>query len=168
MTRFHLAQVNIAHLREPLESPLLADFVAALDPINALADGAPGFVWRLQTEDGDATAVRMYGDDMLLVNMSVWESVEALADYVYRSDHATVMRQRRKWFHHVREVTTALWWVPAGELPSVQEAEERLTLLRRHGPTPVVFTFRESFPPPDTDEGRAQPLPGGDDWLCPA
>jgi heme-degrading monooxygenase HmoA len=106
---YHIAQVNVAVVREPLDSPALADFVAALEPINALADGSPGFVWRLQTEDGDATAIRPYDDDTIMVNMSVWESVEALAEYVYRSAHAPVMRRRRQWFHHMAEAYVALW-----------------------------------------------------------
>lgn len=165
MMAFHLAQINIAHLREPVESDLLTDFAAALDPINALADRARGFVWRLQTEDGDATAVRAFDDDTLLVNMSVWESLEALADYVYRSDHAAVMRQRRKWFHHIRDATTALWWIPAGELPSVADAEEALRHLRLHGATPAVFTFRDPFPPPGVGEPLGQ---SPDHWFCPA
>ena len=145
---FHLAQVNIARLREPLDSPLLADFVAALAPINALADASPGFIWRLQTDDGDATAIRAFDDDQLIVNMSIWQSFDALGDYVYRSAHTAVMRQRRRWFVQVRELTTALWWVPAGHRPSVAEAEERLHHLQMHGPSPRAFTFRAPFPPP--------------------
>ena len=160
---FHLAQVNIALPREPLDSALLADFVAALDPINALADGSPGFVWRLQTEDGNATAVRIF-DDRLMVNMSVWESVEVLADYVYRSAHTEVMRNRRTWFHHLGEVYAALWWVPAGHRPTVAEAEERLTHLRVHGPTPDAFTFQHPFAPP----GSAETMQPRVDDLCPA
>ena len=160
---FHLAQVNIGLPREPLDSALLADFVAALDPINALADGSPGFVWRLQTEDGNATALRIF-DDRLMVNMSVWESVEALADYVYRSAHTEVMRNRRRWFHHLSEMYAALWWVPVGHRPSVAEAEERLTHVRVHGPTPYAFTFQQPFPPP----GSAETVQPRVDDLCPA
>jgi hypothetical protein len=160
---YHLAQVNIAALREPLDSPVLADFVAALTPINALADGNPGFVWRLQTEDGDATAIRPFDDDMIIVNMSVWESVEALADYVYRSAHTDVMRRRREWFHRMAEAYTALWWVPAGRLPAVRSARTRLAYLRRHGPTAHAFTFRQPFPPPSS----ARPIEVRDDDLCP-
>jgi Domain of unknown function (DUF3291) len=143
--------VNIARLRAPLDSPQLADFVAALEPVNALADGSPGFVWRLQTDDGDATAIRAFDDDMLIVNMSVWESVDALADFTYRSDHRAVMVQRRKWFERMAEAFLVLWWVPAGHQPSVDEAKDRLVRLQRHGPTPEAFTFRSPFPPPDAD-----------------
>jgi hypothetical protein len=143
-----LAQVNIARLREPLDSPLLADFVAQLDGINALADGSPGFVWRLQGGAGDATGVRGFGDDQLLVNMSTWESLDALADYVYRSAHAAVMRERKKWFSAMKDAHQALWWVPAGHRPTVPEAEERVARVREHGPTPLAFTFKQPFQAP--------------------
>jgi hypothetical protein len=163
MHSYHLAQINIALPRAPLGSPLLAEFMAALDPINALADASPGFVWRLQTEDGNATAVRAFDDERLIVNMSVWESLEVLADFVYRSDHTGVMRRRRQWFEPMR-LYVALWWVPAGHVPTVAEAEERLRHLEAHGPTPFAFTFRQPFPPPGVAEG----LTVRDDDLCPA
>jgi hypothetical protein len=120
--------------------------MAALDPVNALADSSPGFVWRLQTEDGNATGIRAFEDERLLVNMSVWESIDSLADFVYRSAHVDVMRRRRQWFDHIR-MYMALWWVPAGHLPSVLEAKERLAHLHAHGPTPVAFTFKARFEP---------------------
>lgn len=147
--RYQLAQVNIGVLAAPLDSLQLKGFVDALDPINALADSAAGFVWRLQTEDGDATAIRPYDDDMLIVNMSVWESLESLSDYVYRSDHKEIMRGRRQWFERMTEAYMVLWWVPEGHRPSVDEAKERLEMLRADGPTPEAFTFRSPFPPPD-------------------
>jgi hypothetical protein len=149
--RYHLAQVNVAQLSAPLDAPRLADFVAALDPINALADGAPGFVWRLQTEDGDATAIRAFPDDRIIVNLSVWASVDALADFVYRSDHAGVMRRRREWFEPM-QVYVALWWVEAGHVPTVAEAKERLEHLEVNGNTPFAFTFRAPFASPDAAE----------------
>ncbi len=139
----HLAQLNVGRLLAPLDTPQLAGFVAALDPINALADAAPGFVWRLQTEDGNATALRMFDDDWLILNMSVWESREALHAFVYDSDHVAVMRRRREWFTRMAEAYLALWWVPAGTRPTVPDAEERLTHLREHGPSPRAFTFRD-------------------------
>jgi hypothetical protein len=147
---FHVAQVNLALPREPLDAPLLAEFVALLDPVNALADSSPGFVWRLQTEDGDATAVRGFDDDRLIVNMSVWESIEALADFAYRSGHVAVMRRRQEWMERLPQ-HMALWWVPAGHVPAVAEAEERLGHLRAHGPTARAFTFKERFPPPGAE-----------------
>ena len=146
MAEWHLAQLNIARLRAPLDSPELADFVAALDPINALADAAPGFVWRLQTEDGDATSIRAFDDHMLIVNMSVWESLDALSDFVYRSDHRAVMAGRRQWFDRMAEAYTVLWWVPAGHEPTVEEAKARLETLRRGGPSAEAFTFKAPWP----------------------
>jgi hypothetical protein len=145
----HLAQVNIALPKAPLDSEELAGFVERLEPINALADASPGFVWRLQTEDGDATSIRAFGDDRLIVNMSVWNSIEALSEFVFRSGHADVLRRRREWFEVMPELFTALWWIPGATLPSIGDAEERLEHLRRRGPTPRAFTFREQFPPPE-------------------
>lgn len=159
---FHVAQINVSRPAEPLDSPRLADFVAALAPINALADAAAGFVWRLQTEDGNATAIRVLDDDTLIVNMSVWESIDALGAFVYRSPHTGVMRRRREWFVPMRESITALWWVPAGTVPTVADGERRLRHLRAHGPTPTAFTLRMPFPSPD-GIGAAQ-----DEWFCPA
>jgi heme-degrading monooxygenase HmoA len=148
MARFHLAQVNIARLLAPIDDPLLADFVAALAPINALADASPGFVWRFQTAAGDATSVRPYDDDRIIINFSVWESVETLKGYVYQSAHAQVMRGRRKWFEKMADSHMALWWVPEGHIPTWQEARERIESVRAHGETPFAFTFRRVFAPP--------------------
>ncbi len=148
MPAVHLAQVNIALPREPLDAPLLRDFVNALEPVNAVADASPGFVWRLQTEDGDATAIRAFGDDRIIVNMSVWESLEDLRSFVYATrEHREVLARRREWFEAMAEAFLALWWVPAGHRPDVAEAEERVAHLRAHGPTPRAFTFRRNFPP---------------------
>jgi hypothetical protein len=151
MSGYHLAQLNLALPLEPLESELLAEFVAALDPVNAAADAAPGFVWRLQTEDGDATAIRGFGDDRLIINMSVWQSLEALRSFVYGGGgiHLSVMRRRREWFERMGQTHLVLWWVPLGHEPSLHEAEDRLDTLHARGPTPYAFTFRESFPAPD-------------------
>ena len=172
MTRYHLAQVNIARLLAPLDSPQLADFVAALDPVNAAADAAPGFVWRLQTEDGDATSVRAFewdeaGSAGVIINLTVWESVEALAAFAFSDPHVGVMRRRRAWFERMRESYLALWWIPAGTVPSTDDAEEAIRQLRAHGPTPAAFTLREHFPPPDVAPG-AGPRAAPDDWMCPA
>lgn len=140
----HIAQLNIGRALAPVDSPLLDEFIAALDPINALADRAPGFVWRLQTDEGNATAIRPFDDDRMIVNMSVWESIDALAEFVYRSDHVAVMRRRREWFERIR-VYMVLWWVPAGHMPSADEAIERLEHLRARGPTPHAFTFKARY-----------------------
>jgi hypothetical protein len=146
---FHLAQLNVARFKLPLEDPAMAGFVEQLDPVNALADVAPGFVWRLQTEEGNATSIRAFDDDLLLVNMSVWESVEVLADFVYRSGHVEVMRRRREWAERMPEAYMVLWWIPAGGIPSVEEAKGRLDHLREHGPTPQAFTFKNRYLPPE-------------------
>ena len=148
MAAHHLAQVNIATLRAPLDGPELAGFVAQLEPVNALADRSPGFVWRLQTEDGDATAIRPYEDDRVMVNLSVWASFEALRSFVYATRHLEVMRHRRQWFSRMADPYLALWWLPAGTIPTVAEAKERLELLARQGPTAGAFTFRVAFPEP--------------------
>ena len=162
MSQYELAQLNIALMKEPLESPGMADFVANLDRINALAESAPGFVWRLETDEGDATALRPL-DDSTLVNMSVWENVAALNEYVYKSAHIEIMRRRKEWFERMSEASMVLWWVPRGHRPSVAQAIERLQLLREHGPTPDAFTFRKAVPPPDAHE---PPIAFGDE--CPA
>lgn len=150
---FQLAQLNIGRLLAPLEAPEIADFVAALDAINALADAAPGFVWRFQTESGDATAVRPYDDDRIIVNFSVWDSMDALHQYVYRSGHAEVLARRREWFTRMTDAFLVLWWVPAGHRPSPEEAVARLEHLRQHGPSAHAFTFKQPFPSP----GEAHP-----------
>jgi heme-degrading monooxygenase HmoA len=147
MSRFELAQLNIATMREPLESPAMADFVANLDRINALAESQPGFVWRLQTEEGDATALRPLGDDTL-VNVSVWRDLESLQHFVYRSAHVEIMKRRKEWFDAMREAYMVLWWVPAGHRPDVNEAADRLRRLRADGPSPEAFSFKQAFPAP--------------------
>ena len=148
MSAHELAQANIARMIEPLESPRMADFVANLDRINAVAESSPGFVWRLQTEEGDATALRPLGDDVL-INMSVWQDVESLNQYVYRSAHVEIMRHRKQWFEPMREAWVVLWWIPKGHRPTVSEAIARLERLRASGPTQDAFTFRRVFQAPD-------------------
>ncbi|MFB6806539.1 DUF3291 domain-containing protein [Streptomyces sp. NPDC056387] len=141
----HLAQINVATLRHPLDDPRMAAFVELLDPVNAAADSAPGFVWRLVEEGAvDATALRPAGEDVI-VNMSVWETQEALWDFTYRSGHLEVMRRRREWFERHVEAHLVLWWIPAGHLPTVDEALERLADLQAHGPSPRAFTFASSY-----------------------
>jgi hypothetical protein len=153
-TEFHLAQVNIGILRAPLTSPEIADFVALLDPINALADKSPGFVWRLTGEGNNATDVTAFDDSGIIINMSVWRSLDELRDFVYRSSHVDVLRRRREWFEKLAEAHLALWWLPAGRLPTVEEAEWRIGLLRLHGPTAEAFTFRSPFGPPAESRRR--------------
>jgi len=157
---YHLAQVNIARMKAPLDDPIMASFVARLADINALADQSPGFVWRLQTEEGNATYLRPYDDDRILFNLSVWESVEQLKDYVYRSVHGEVMRRKKEWFQKFDGMYLALWWVKAGHVPTVAEAKQRLAYLQAHGETQHAFTFKQLFPATEaTDETfTEQPL----------
>ena len=158
----HLAQLNIGRLHAPTDDPLVAEFMDALDEINALAEASPGFVWRFQTDEGNATAERPFDDDTILVNFSTWVSVEALADYVYRSDHTAYLRRRAEWFERMDEISAVLWWVPAGHRPTVDEAIERLEHLRAHGPSPEAFTFRHRF------DAAAGPVDADDRDTCPA
>lgn len=164
MSNFQLAQLNIARMLVSAESPQLADFFVSIDRINALADTAPGFIWRLQDEAGSATSFRPYGEDML-VNMSVWETIESLHDYVYRSAHIEIMRRRKQWFEHMQQAYTVLWWISAGSVPTLEQAQERLALLQGSGPTPRAFTFKQPFAPPG--EVDAASVEGFDD-TCPA
>ncbi|NUW32085.1 DUF3291 domain-containing protein [Nonomuraea sp. SMC257] len=142
----HLAQLNVAHLRAPIDGPELATFVELLEPINTIADAAPGFVWRLKESDEDptATVIHDYGDH-LLVNFSVWESIDAVWTFTYRSAHLGVLRRRREWFLRIAEPYTVMWWVPEGHIPTLAEAMRRLEHLRAHGPGPEAFTFQEPY-----------------------
>jgi hypothetical protein len=164
MSNYELAQLNVATMKESLESPSMADFVANLDRINALAESSPGFVWRLQTEEGDATAMRPMGEETL-VNISVWEDAESLNKYVYESAHVEIMRRRKEWFERMREAYVVLWWVPRGYRPTSSEAITKLESLRSNGPTKEVFTLRKTFLPPDTLQPDS-PLSFGNE--CPA
>ncbi|MFC6886868.1 MULTISPECIES: DUF3291 domain-containing protein [Actinomadura] len=160
MSGSHLAQFNVATLRFPLDDPRLAEFVARLDPVNAAADGAPGFVWRL-TEEGrpDATGLRPLGDDVI-INFSVWEDREALWDFAYRSGHLELLRRRREWFQRHAEAHSVLWWIPAGHVPTVEEAAERLALLRAEGPSPRAFTFNSAYTAEEAAEAERSREPG--------
>ena len=146
----HLAQLNIARILAPLTDPLMAGFVAELDAINALADNSPGFLWRLQTSEGNATELRPYEDDLILVNLSLWASLADLSTFVYKSRHRQVLQQRSQWFQRFDGPYLALWWVPSGHIPSVEEAKERLAYLRAHGETQHAFSFKKLFPAPGT------------------
>ena len=158
MSRYHLAQVNIGRVRAPLEDPIMEGFRNQLAPINALADRSPGFVWRLQTEDGNAMAIRPYADERMAINMSVWESLEALQQFVYQSEHVAPLRDRKQWFEPIEGPILALWWIPAGHVPTVGEAQERLRWLKERGPSADAFTFRTPFPPPDGPAGSVRGL----------
>jgi hypothetical protein len=166
MTQYHIAQLNIGRVKAPVEDPIMAGFVARLDEINALAERSPGFVWRLQTSEGNATYFRPYPeDDRILINMSVWETVESLRHYVYQTAHAELLRQRQAWFEKFAGSYTALWWVPAGYRPGMDEATQRLAHLEKHGPTQFAFTFKATFEP---DEQFQKAIDWSSFHPCPA
>lgn len=147
MPAYHLAQINIARMLAPIDDPIMAEFVAQLAPVNALADQSPGFVWRLQTEAGDATSIKVYDDDFIIVNLTVWETVDALREFVYKSAHQRVLRDRKRWFERFDGPYYALWWIPDGQLPSIEEGKERLDYLRQQGDSEFAFSFKHVFSP---------------------
>jgi len=165
VTRYNVAQVNIGRIRAELIEPVMAGFVNRLEEVNALADSSPGFVWRLIVNAGNATYLRPFDDPWMLLNMSVWESVEDLRRFVYETSHRELLRQRHAWFEKLTDVYAALWWVPVAHIPSVDEAKQRLAHLGKHGPTQFAFTFKTVVQP---DEQFQQAI----DWeaflRCPA
>ena len=148
MTAWHLAQINIGTARFALDDPRIADFMDRLDEINALAERSPGFVWRLQSDSGNATDIKVGDDPNFIINMSVWQSAEALFEFVYKTGHRVVMSRRREWFLPPEGAYQAMWWIEAGHIPTVQEGMERLAHLNRHGPSAHAFNFKTRFPPP--------------------
>ena len=150
MSRYHLAQLNVARAKGPTDGPVMAEFMASLDRINGLADDSPGFVWRLQTEDGSATSIRAFDDPDLLLNLSVWEDFESFHHYVYKTDHIKYVRRRTEWFEPVEGLPVmVMWWIPAGTVPLVDESIAKLRHLGEHGPTEDAFNYRQRFDPPD-------------------
>ena len=147
-TNWHVAQINIATALYPQDDQRMSRFFAQLDDVNALADSSPGFIWRLQSETGNATDIRVADDPLMIVNMTVWQSVEALFDFAYKSAHSKVVADRRQWFKRPDGEYQVLWWVPAGHRPTVDEGLTRLGLLQTYGPGPQAFTFKTKFPPP--------------------
>ncbi len=144
----HLAQINIAQARGPLDSPVMREFAEQLDAVNALAEASSGFVWRYRDSDEDPTAREAFPDPLTLVNMSIWTDAEALKTFVYRDQHGAAFRRRRDWFELGEGPSMALWWIPAGTIPTVAEGKRRLDVLAANGPTCEAFTFRELFPAP--------------------
>ncbi len=145
--KMHLAQVNVAQMKEPLDSPLLAEFVHFLGPINELAEKHPGFVWRLKDEEGtSATSIETpFTDDMVIINMSVWESIDQLRQFVYHTAHSYFVRNGKQWFERMEKPHLVLWWVPAGHAPTPEEAAEKLELLDAQGPGPAAFNWRQMY-----------------------
>jgi Domain of unknown function (DUF3291) len=164
MPTYHIAQVNIGRIRAELTDPIMAGFVNRLEEINALADAGPGFVWRLQTNEGNATYLRPFQDERTLLNMSVWKDIESLRHYVYQTAHRELLRQRHAWFERFAGAYSALWWVPMGHIPGIDEAKRRIAHLDAHGPTQFAFLFNSVFPPDDAyqqgiDWSSFQPCP---------
>ncbi len=149
MATYHLAQINIALAKEEMDSEIMHGFVSRLDEINAEADKADGFVWRLQSDQGDSTAIRVFDEPLLLVNMSVWESVEAMKDFVYKSGHVELIRDRHAWFNKYVDAHQALWWIPEGHIPTIEEAKEKLEAIQKDGPKAAAFHFGKHFPKPE-------------------
>ena len=145
MTKYHLAQLNIGRVLGAMDSEIMYGFASRLDEINALADTAEGFVWRLQTDEGNATSIHVFDDDMLLINMSVWESIEALHNYAYKTAHAELLRDRKQWFSQLGKPHMVLWWIEAGHIPTTDEAKTKLELLTEQGASPLAFTFTKRF-----------------------
>jgi hypothetical protein len=152
---YHLAQVNIGRILEPMDSPVMAEFAANLDRINALAESSEGFVWRLKGESNNATAIPVTEDRFLLINMSVWTTIDELFAFTYRSAHTEYVRRRGEWFERIKEMYLACWYVPAGHMPTVSEAMERIDHIRRHGPTPYAFSFRQRYTVQEAREAGA-------------
>jgi hypothetical protein len=144
--KMHIAQLNISFVRAPKDDPVFADFVSELDHINSQADASPGFVWRLAEEDDGVESQRVFDNEKILVNMSVWESAETLRSFVYQGDHASILRKRRKWFKQHVKAYIVLWWISAGHRPSLEEAKQKLDLLLNNGPSSDAFSLSEPFP----------------------
>ena len=145
MSEYHLAQVNIAKMLADVDDPIMKDFVDNLEAVNGIADFSPGFVWRLETDEGDATSMRVFDDNMLLVNMSVWGSIDELKKFVYESFHIEILKRKKEWFSKFDGVFQVMWWIKAGHIPDVEEAKARLSYLQEHGETEFAFSFRKSF-----------------------
>ncbi len=158
MEEYQLAQINIARALAPMDSPVMADFVNNLDRINALAEQSEGFVWRLQDENNNATAIQAFEDDFIIVNMSVWTSMEDLFNFTYKSDHVAIFTRRKEWFSAMQEMHMAFWYIKKGTIPTVAEAKLRLSYLNTHGETPYAFTFKGRFTPEDLRDYTPQTL----------
>jgi hypothetical protein len=159
----HLAQLNVGRLKAAIDDPMIDDFRMNLVRINSLAETSPGYVWRLQDDSGDATSIKPFGDELEIINLTVWKSTEALADFTYRSGHLDLLRRRREFFEPPHQPILCLWWIPAGTIPTVDDAIGRLDYLRAHGPSPRAFTFRHRYEPGSDDTQVGSPFD-----VCPA
>ena len=141
-TKFHLAQLNVAQLLEPLDAPATKEFVDGLDPINALAEKSPGFVWRLKYDNNDATSFNPFDDQQIIVNFSMWEDAQSLKEFVFNAMHLEVLKRKKEWFERFEKPYLVMWHIPIGEIPTLEEAKKRLESLQEHGTSDYAFDFR--------------------------
>lgn len=158
MPSWHVAQMNVGTALYPTDDQRMAGFMNRLDEVNALAEASPGFMWRLQSAQGNATDIVLTDNPRFLVNMSVWDSIESLFGFVYRSVHQSVMAQRRNWFERPNGPYQVLWWIPAGSLPTPEEGLDRLRYLAHNGPSRYAFTFRQKYAPPSEADGLPEDM----------
>lgn len=150
MIEYHIAEINIARMKGVnINDPVMKEFVDNLDKVNAIAENSEGFVWRLKDDTNNATSLDPYDDEQVIINVSVWQSIEALERFMYKTFHSEFLKRRREWFQTFGKVYTAMWWVPEGKFPTMHEAVEKLDYLQKHGATEVVFDFRKKFSPPE-------------------
>lgn len=149
----YIAQLNIGKVRFDLESPQMSGFVDNLEPINAIAESSPGFVWRLKDESGDATNIEIENNPDIIVNMSVWENIEALKNFMFKTHHIDFLKRKKEWFVSIKEESYVLWWIPEGHIPSIQEAMEKLGHLRQYGESPEAFSFKGNYVKSELDNG---------------
>ncbi len=147
--QYQIAEINVARMKGVhINDPIMKEFVDNLDHVNGIAEKSEGFIWRLKDENNDATSFNPYNDEQIIINVSVWETIEALETFVYKTFHTDFLKRRKEWFNSYGKVATALWWIPQGEFPTVEEAVAKLDYLQKNGATPVVFNFRNKFPNP--------------------
>ena len=150
MTKYLIAEINIARMRGVnINDPIMKEFADNLDTVNAIAESSEGFVWRLKDDSNNATSLNPYDDEQIIINVSVWESIELLENFMYKTFHAEFLRRRKEWFHRFGKVYTAMWWTPRGQYPTMQEAADKLAYLQQHGPTELVFDFKKKFEAPE-------------------
>lgn len=147
--KYHLAQVNIAFAKAEMDTKIMEGFVSRLDEINKVADNAEGFIWRLQSDDGDSTTFRMFKEPLLLVNMSVWKDIKSLKDFVYKTIHVEMIKDRQAWFRKYVDTHQVLWWIPEGYIPTLEDAKEKLDKLQKSGPSVDAFHFGKPFSKPN-------------------
>jgi hypothetical protein len=149
MGEFQIAEINIARMKGvDINDPIMKEFVDNLDKVNSIAESSKGFVWRLKDESNNATNINPYNDEQVIINISVWQSIESLEDFMYKTFHSEFLKRRKQWFQNFGKVSTAMWWINKGDLPNVNEAVEKLAYLQKNGPSEIVFDFKKKYPPP--------------------